>query len=193
SFAWQSHRRKGDMSSRYMNYLRKNAKVITVFMGIVCMITFVVGTALIDLANSARRSVSEEDRNPIVVTWTKGGVKRSEVQILRHRHQLVYGFLSRVIGTALQRGGKPIVNGRPVSMEQMFDVGIPQDNSDESTVQTMVLAEEARRMGIVVDLNAVKDYLRQISSPELKEGDWYEIAQEMISYDKSESVTVAQL
>ena len=56
------------MSSRYMNYLRKNAKVITVFMGIVCMITFVVGTALIDLANSARRSVSEEDRNPIVVT-----------------------------------------------------------------------------------------------------------------------------
>ena len=30
------------MASRSMNYLRKNAKVIMVFMGIVCMITFVV-------------------------------------------------------------------------------------------------------------------------------------------------------
>src|SRR6478752_5969267 len=107
------------MASRSMNYLRKNAKVIMVFMGIVCMITFVVGTALIDLANSARRSVSEEERNQVVVKWTKGGVKRSELQMLRHRHQLVYQFLYRVISTALQRGGKPIVNGRPVSTEQM--------------------------------------------------------------------------
>ena len=45
------------MSSRYMNYLRKNGKAIMVFMGIVCMITFVVGSALIDMANNVRRGV----------------------------------------------------------------------------------------------------------------------------------------
>src|SRR5437660_12074818 len=124
------------MASRYMNYMRKNAKVVLVFMGIVCMVTFVVGTALIDLANSVRRGVSSEDRDPVVVTWAKGGVKRSELEMLRHRHRLAYGFLYRVIDTALQRGGKPIVSGRPVSANEMFDVGIPQDNSDESTIQT---------------------------------------------------------
>ena len=31
------------MASRYMNYMRKNAKVVLVFMGIVCMVTFVPG------------------------------------------------------------------------------------------------------------------------------------------------------
>ena len=44
------------MSSRYMNYLRKNGKFIMVVMSIVCMITFVVGAALSDWANSTRRA-----------------------------------------------------------------------------------------------------------------------------------------
>ena len=44
------------MSSRYMNYLRKNAKYVLVVMGIVCMITFVIGAALTDLATNARRA-----------------------------------------------------------------------------------------------------------------------------------------
>ena len=152
------------MSSRYMNYLRKNAKVITVFMGIVCMITFVVGSALLDMASSARQGA--QDPNPIVVTWTKGNLRNKELQILRFRHQLAYAFLSRVIMTSLERGGKPMVNGRPISMEelvrQQVDVGIVRDDSNQSLVQTMVLAEEARRMGVVVDQTAVKDYLRPL-------------------------------
>ena len=81
-----------------------------------------------------------------------------------------------------------MVNGRPVSREQIgrdsSTSEFRRDNSDESIVQTMVLAEEARRMGMVVDQNAVKDYLRQISSPELKEGDWLEIAQELVTDKK---------
>ena len=60
------------MSSRYMNYLRRNAMPVMVVMGIVCMITFVVGTALIDLANSARRSVSEEDRILLMLKEVEG-------------------------------------------------------------------------------------------------------------------------
>src|SRR5204862_4809427 len=110
--------------SRYMNYLRKNAKFITVAMGIVCMITFVVGGALIDLANNARRGADEGERNPVVVTWAKGNVRTNELGALRYRHELAYRFLYTVINTALERGGKPIINGRPASVEQGFDVGI---------------------------------------------------------------------
>ena len=45
-------------------------------------------------------------------------------------------------------------------------------------------------MGVAVDQSAVKDYLRQISSPELREGDWLKIAQELVT-DKN--ITVSQL
>jgi hypothetical protein len=171
------------MASRTMNYLRKNAKVVLVVMGIVCMFTFVIGTSLIDWAANVQRRA--ENPNPVVVTWTKGKVHTDELQRLRYRHAKAYQFLAMVIQTAIQRGGKPMVNGRPVTMDRMqgFDVGIPADNSEESNIQTMVLASEADRMGVVVDQEAVKNYLRQISSPELKEGDWADIARQVVSED----------
>jgi hypothetical protein len=179
------------MSSRSMNYLRKNSKVVLVVMGIVCMITFVIGAALSDLASYARSNA--ENPNPVVVTWAKGKVHGDELQMMRYRHAKAYQFLYMVIRTAIERGGKPMVNGRPVAMDRMqnIDVGISQDNSEESAIQTMVLAEEARRMGVVVDLDAVKNYLRQISAPELKEGDWHDIATQIVGQDKK--IAVSQL
>src|SRR5207247_8486275 len=114
------------MASRYMNYLRKNAKAVLVFMGIVCMITFVVGTALMDLAASARRNADAGERNPVVVTWAKGKVRDGEIATLRHRHQLAWEFLLTVLSTAVERGGRPIINGHPFTMNQQYlDVGMP--------------------------------------------------------------------
>jgi hypothetical protein len=177
------------MSSRTMNYLRKNSKYIMVVMCIVCMLTFVVGGSLLGLADAARRAAA--DPNPVVVTWTKGNLRGRELQVLRQRHHVVHQFLLNVIETALQRGGKPVVGGRQIpNLQQISYVGIPSDNSDESVVQTMVLAEEARRMGIVVDQDAVKDFLGKMSSPELREGDWLQLAQELT---QNQELSVGQL
>lgn len=177
------------MSSRYMNYLRKNAKAITVFMGIVCMITFVIAGALTNMAENARRAAEMKEINPVVLTWTKGNIHSRELDSLRYRHRLAYEFLFTVIRTALERGGKPMINGQPVTPEQqLFDVGIPFDNSEQSAVQTMVLAEEGRRLGVVVDREAVKGFLHQLSWPELKEGDWLSIAQDILEREKSNIV-----
>ena len=41
------------MASRHMNYLRKHQKVILAILGVVCMITFVLGQFLMDLLASA--------------------------------------------------------------------------------------------------------------------------------------------
>ena len=174
------------MSSRYMNYLRKNSKYIMVVMCIVCMITFVVGSALLDLASRVQNSA--QNPNPVVVTWTKGAVRDTELGMLRYRHEYAHRFLEQVVVTALERGARPIINGRPASLEQGFDVGIPSDRSEETAIQTMVLAEEARRMGVTVDLDAVKAYLKQISSPELREGDWLDIAQRVLGNESNMSV-----
>jgi hypothetical protein len=181
------------MASRYMNFLRKNAKPVMVVMGVVCMITFVIAGALTDFASNAMRRADENERNPVMVTWAKGDVRSSEIGSLQYRHQLTYEFLMQVVVTALQRGGKPFINGRPVSMEQQFiDVGIPMDNSEETAMQTMVLAEEANRLGIVVGQDAVKEFLRQISSPELRDGDWMEIGNGVIERHKA-GLSVLQL
>jgi hypothetical protein len=174
-----------------MNYLRKNGKFIMVVMSIVCMITFVVGAALSDWANSARRAAGNP--NPIAVTWVKGKVHDSELELLRRRHIAAYRFLHVVIQTALERGGRPVINGRPLTPEQAmqgFEVGIPNDTSEEAAIQTMVLAEEGRRMGIVVDNDAVFTYLAQISSPELKQGDWYDLASDVV---ENMNISVSQL
>jgi hypothetical protein len=174
-----------------MNYLRKNAKFIMVVMSIVCMITFVVGAALSDWANSTRRTA--ENPNPVAVTWVKGKVHDSELDLLRRRHIAAHRFLSAVIQTALERGGRPVINGRQLTLEQArqgFEVGIPGDSTEETAVQTMVLAEEGRRMGIAVDNDAVFAYLAQVSSPELKQGDWYEIASRVV---ENMNISVSQL
>jgi hypothetical protein len=169
-----------------MNYLRKHSKVILVVMGIVCMITFVVGAALSDLATSARQRA--DNPNPVVVTWAKGKVHAAEMENLRFRHARVIEFLQRVIVTAMERGGKPTINGRPVTLDRNFDVGIPMNGDEQSMMQIMVLAAEGDRMGVTVDTSAAKDYLRQISSPELREADWLEIATSVIGENNRLSV-----
>jgi hypothetical protein len=175
------------MANKSMNFLRKNARTVLVFMGVVCMVTFVVGPYLLDLLGGRGRPGND---NPVVVTWAKGKVRSDELQRMRFYHQLAYQFLQQVVVTAIQRGGKPTLYGQPIRLDQSFDVGIPADNSDEVLVQTMVLAEEAHRRGIVVDRSAVKEFLRQLSFPELNEGDWQEIAQELV---RDKHVTVNQL
>lgn len=177
------------MASRSMHFLRKYAKPVLVVMGVVCMITFVVGPFLLDMVSGSR--ASQEGKSPVAVTWTKGPVRENELELLRAQHRVVVGFLTYVISEATERGGTPMVNGRPVFKgQQIFDVGIPMDSSDEAIVHTMLMAEEARRMGIAVDQDAVKEHLKQISSPELREGDWLEIAQ---TVTRETPVTVGQL
>jgi hypothetical protein len=179
------------MASRSMRYLRKNMKVVMVVMCVVCMFTFVVGFSLLDLVTSLQQN--SKDRNPVAVTWTKGSIRERELDQFRVHHIKAVQFLANVIGTAIQRGGKPMVNGRQVTQEQFpnIDVGISQDSSDESLMQTMVLAEEAKRMGVAVDQASVKDFLKQISSPELGEADWLDIAKDVIG--KQGEMTVQQL
>ena len=69
-----------------------------VFMGIVCMITFVVGTALIDLANSAARR--PEERKPGRRYLDQGQVKRmTSCRCCAFATSLLTQFLYRVIAT----------------------------------------------------------------------------------------------
>jgi hypothetical protein len=162
------------MAMRPMQWFRKNAKPIFVVLGVVCMFSFVIAPYLIDLSQQEGRG----QKDPIALTWTKGTVRENELVIQRMRHNAVQSFLIAVIGETMQRGGRPIVNGQQISDERMFSqvgTGLDMDSSDPALVITMLMAEEAKRLGIAVDRAAAKEYLNQLSRPELAEGDWAEL------------------
>src|SRR5262245_8485311 len=178
------------MATRYMNYLRKHAKLVLAVMGVVCMVTFVVGQYLQDLIFGS--TAQRQPENAVVVSWTKGNVRENELQMLRFRHNVVKSFLFGVIQETLSRGGTPVVNGRPIrKTDQFFDIGIPLGDSDEIVVNTMLMAEEARRQGVVVDQEGVKDFLRQLSSSELVEADWRDPAEGLLH--DNQHLTVQQI
>lgn len=174
------------MASRSMQFLRKYAKPVLAVMGVVCMITFVVGPYLLDLVGGGR---GEDRDDKVAVTWARGTVHDSDLYQMRVRHNVAASFVQMVIIKTLDRGGEPVVNGNIIQRDQQsFDIGFPTSDDDETLVETMMLAEEARRMGLAVDHEAVKRFLRDLSAPELGEADWLEIANDVIGKNAAMNV-----
>src|SRR5262245_24534238 len=119
------------MASRHMNYFRKYQKTILAIMGVVCMVTFVVGPYLLDVLSGSGGGQTD---NPVVVTWRGGKVRESELHQKRNAHNIAISFLRTVIEEAKSRGGTPVVNGRPMQKNDppVQDPGIPADDSDEA-------------------------------------------------------------
>ena len=161
--------------ARHMNYLRKHRKTILVIMGIVCMVTFVVGDYLLNLVAG---SGGGNERDKTVVSWKGGEITESKLHTMRNVHVVAVNFLRDVIATAVERDGQPIVNGRPITQQDLptlQDPGIPGDASEFSTIRTMLLAEKAREHGIHVDQESVRIFLFELA-PEVQESEWQEIA-----------------
>jgi hypothetical protein len=159
-----------------------------VFMCVVLMVTFVVGYSLQTWIEGLQGRGKAED--PIVVTWAKGAVRETDLDYMRGRHGVAVRFMNGVIAKAIDAGGSPVVGGQVLSKQTgVATIGFPVDDSDEALIQTMLLDEEGRRMGIAVDLHAVKQFLTEVSSPELNEGDWKEIAEQAIGEGNSLSIT----
>ncbi|MEX2172777.1 MAG: hypothetical protein WD872_00360, partial [Pirellulaceae bacterium] len=173
------------MASRHINILRKYQKSILVVMGVILMVTFTLGTSLdYFLAGSGGPSADE-----VVVTWKGGKLRQSELDRMRTSHVIAVNFLREVILLAVERGGTPIVNGQPIQPNQPInDPGIVADSSDATLVRTMLLAKKADDLGVKVDHEAVRDFLRQLGFPEVQEGEWEEIARRNIPSEMPMSV-----
>jgi hypothetical protein len=166
-----------------MNFLRKYQKTILAIMGVVCMITFVVGPYLLDMVSGSASGGSGGD--PVVVTWKGGRVTESRLSGMQVAHTVAVKFMYDVIATAVERGGQPIVNGEPVTKESirmLQNPGIPGQQGEYATIQTMLLAERARELGIHVDQDSVRRYLYELA-PEVPESEWQAIASRSFTGD----------
>src|SRR5262245_50698622 len=142
------------MASRHMNYLRKHQKAILAVLGVVCMVTFVLGPFLLDMIGARGRSRQNED--PIVVTWVGGNVHQSDLRTKQTVHQIAVKFLQVLTATVLERDGSPVVfgqtipKGTPPTQMMGIDPGIPADADERSIIRMMLLAKKADEMGISV-------------------------------------------
>lgn len=133
-----------------LHWFRKNQKLLLGFFGVMLMIAFTVslGTGVDPLVDyisggGSRRSV----QNAVAASWKGGELRESDIQILRYNRARLSAFMQQAYATAVQRGGTPTV---PF---------IPLDVSDQSLVESYLLARQAREMNLQVSDEAVRQYL----------------------------------
>lgn len=140
---------------------RKHSKLIFTILGVICMITFVVGSQLEQLLAPARN----QGRNELVATWSGGKIHEEDVYKLRARHQRVQAFLQGIARATTQAGGQPrmAMALRPIS-------------SERELVNSLLLQDQAKKMGILVDDASVRSYINDFCSYQLTDAQINDIA-----------------
>lgn len=174
------------MASQFNSYLRKNQKLIVAAVGVVLMITWVVGPFLLDAVGLGGRSGADKT----VVTFRGGRLTESEIARERMLHTVAVNFCRGIVTRSLALGGKPSAPMLMVNPQtgEVLNPGIDPDSSELSVVRRMLLARKARAAGVVVDKEAVKQFLSRLSDFVVTEGDWIDIANQVTPRDALVSV-----
>ena len=150
-----------------MALIRKYQKAILVVVGVLTIIVFTM-SGMVGMMDQGDRGGA--DQNPTVVTWNSGELTRYQLDNLRFRRNSVLQFLYQVCDETQQRGGRPKGANfqRDPRSGQIIHPGIPAVDSDEYIVRTLLLAEQAEAMGMVVSDDTVLNFLVQLGDREIE-------------------------
>ncbi|HRX79774.1 MAG TPA: hypothetical protein P5307_11975 [Pirellulaceae bacterium] len=156
--------------SRVMHLFRKYQYMLLIVFGVLLMFVFVIGDALTGLMGGPGQGGSEQ-ADEVVLTWKRGAVSGNDLYSQRVRHNMAVEFLSEVVQETVRREGTP--KGPGVFRDQFgrYNPGITVAENDETIVQKMLLAAKAESLGVRVDNEAVKAFLKQLSDGELNDND----------------------
>jgi hypothetical protein len=148
---------------------RKRQKVLLVIIGVVCIFTFTVGDFILSYFPTSGGRADDQ----AAVTWKGGQLTENELFNLRRVHHLTVEYLAQITKETVDRGGSP--KGPGVTRDRngrIVEPGISTDASDLRLVRTLLLAEQAEKIGMEVPDEAIVDFLaqlsdRMLSSPEL--------------------------
>jgi len=136
--------------------------------GIAAMIAFVFLGPLMQYMGGGQKV-----ENPVVVETRFGDLTASELDILRYQRDIVDRFLQRVtIERVARQLGQPNIDSRWLTglVDQQY-TGIKrelmqrsQEGPEAAAVETMVLAERARQMGMVISDQAINDLIKQLTA-----------------------------
>lgn len=143
------------------NIFRKRQRTLLVVVGVICIVTFVIGDVLLNWVGPDTGMGLASDT---VVTWKGGELTDNDLLVLRSIHARTINYLDAVVAETLRRDGQP--KGAGVTRDrngQIIDPGISRDNSELRLVRTMLLAEHAEKMGLEVPDEAIIDFLADLS------------------------------
>lgn len=143
---------------------RKHQKVLLAVFGVALMIVFSIGTILTDFMGSSQSNAS----NDVVVKLATGDLHERDLLGLQRDRLLVRQYMTVVRMTAAQKGATP-----------QQTLGIPDTDDESNLVQTAVLADQARELGIVVSDDAIINFLMSYTEGTLERGDFARILNEV--------------
>ncbi len=149
---------------------RRNQKIMLAVVGIGAMVAFVFLGPLMQYMGSAKPGVS---KNPVVVETKYGNLTQSELESLRFQREIVDRFLQLATQQAIVRQvGQTNLDSRWLSslVEQRYRMwrqelmGRSSQGPEGAAVETMILAERARQMGLVVTDQSINDLIKQVTA-----------------------------
>jgi len=156
--------------------LRNNSKIILAVVCVVLMLAWLVVPSIEGLF-SARQSRGDD---PVKVSWRGGQLTRSQLHQLRIVHDRTVRFIAEVIRETQQRQGTPRAPGYMFVNLQSGQIGISPHTDDGHLVESLILAQRARELGVQVNDETVKNFLTRLGDYTLKEGDLNALVQKAL-------------
>lgn len=153
-------------------YFRKNQRTWMAALVIIAIISFVI-LPNFDSFFGSSPNAPREDRE-VVVSWKGGSLNREQLQKIRQVHGQMYQIFQRLADEVMKSGGIPRVPGFFVGPQGNTQIGITPPEDVQSSLNGRMMAEAARKRGINVDDETVKQFIRnfcdnRISDKRLKE------------------------
>ncbi len=157
-------------------FCRKYQTWFFVVLGVLLMFAFVVLPPIADyFASSAGQGGG---RDPVVVRWKYGKITKNELQRRIQAEYIIQDFQQELVQRALAKQGRPKAN--PITPAR----------DEQEIVRRLVLAKKAEQLGIVINDDAVLDFLDLISDQSFKSRDEYLAVLRKVAQDRMSSLGV---
>jgi hypothetical protein len=193
------------MATPIISTLRRNQGYVMAVMGVVLIITWVIGTQGLDFFTGGPRG--GQPAQPVMVQWTKAGspqfLTEKDLVRLRQEHMAVLDFVNRVVKTAIEKKAIPQAPGLNLRPNQQGQIQLglgpwptsSRDTNELTALNILLFAERGREMGVRVDKDAMVSYLKNLSGFSLEEGDFRDLAKKTVddAVAKSQVISVDSL
>ena len=123
---------------------RKYQKILLVVFGVLLIMTFTVGGIVSQYLSTSAAATN----NPVVVEMKTGDLRESDLHHLRVTRHHLRQFMRYINMQAAQAGATP-----------RQTLGIPDTNNEANLLQTAILAERAKKVGMEITDQAILNFL----------------------------------
>ena len=140
---------------------RKYQKTLLVIAGVICMFVFVVGDSLMSYFAGTRnaRAGNDPQGQATAVHWDGGTLTSRQLNELVSKRRMLNAFLNQVQFEGERTSRDAGIDPPPLRVQRLSGPDSPQEGVQRSVVQTKLLAEAARKSGMKVSDEALRQYL----------------------------------